>query len=49
MLPGFLDALTLRQLRLPQGQIDIGLAKAGDQAAAHVIARKGQVSALVRT
>jgi glycogen debranching enzyme len=49
MLPGFVDALTLRQLRLPQGQIDIALAKAGDQAAAHVIARNGQVSALVRT
>jgi glycogen debranching enzyme len=48
-LPAFLDSLTLRQLRLPQGQIDIGLAKAGDQVAAHLIARQGQVSALVRT
>jgi glycogen debranching enzyme len=48
-LPGFVDTLTLRQLWLPQGQIDIGLAKAGDQVAAHLIARKGEVSALVRT
>jgi glycogen debranching enzyme len=48
-LPGFVDTLTLRQLGLPQGQIDIGLARAGDQVAAHLIARKGKVSALIRT
>jgi glycogen debranching enzyme len=49
ILPEFLDSATLRGLRLPQGRIDVSLAKAGEHVAVHVIGREGDVLALVRT
>jgi glycogen debranching enzyme len=48
-LPGFLDSATLRQVRLPQGRIDVCVTRAGELATVHPVARSGEVMALVRT
>jgi glycogen debranching enzyme len=48
-LPDFIESATLRHIRLPQGQIDVALVKAGEHVAVHLVARVGNVSALVRT
>ena len=41
MLPDFVDDITLRQLTLGDGGIDVQLDRAGSQVAVHVLARRG--------
>jgi glycogen debranching enzyme len=48
-LPDFLDSVTLRQLRLPQGSLDVTLSRVKVEVAAHVISRTGHARALVRS
>ena len=49
LLPSFVDDLTLRQLSLGGGTIDVGVARAGAQVAVHLISRCGDVRALTRS
>ena len=45
-LPRFLDDITLRQLTLGHGGIDVHLDRAGAQVAVHVLARRGAIRAV---
>jgi glycogen debranching enzyme len=49
VLPDFVDDVTLRQLSLGAGSIDVLLARSNDEAAVHVLARRGGIRALTRS
>ena len=48
VLPDFVDDLTLRQLCLKAGRLDVRLARVASEVAVHVLARRGQLRALTR-
>ena len=48
MLPDFINDLTLRQLTLGDGRIDVRIHRADAVAAVHVLARAGATRALTR-
>jgi len=41
MLPEFLDEVTLRGIKLPQGRLDVFLRRAGDEVVVQVLDREG--------
>ena len=49
VMPSFLDAVTLRQLRTPHGSLDITLTGVKDEVAGHVIARTGTIRGILRS
>lgn len=49
VLPRFLDAVTLRDLQLGDGRLDITFRRAGDEVAMHVLRRSGGLQALLRS
>ena len=49
VMPSFLDAVTLRQLRTPRGSLDITLSGVKDAVAGHVIARTGRARGILRS
>jgi glycogen debranching enzyme len=48
VLPDFVEEMTLRQLSVREGRLDVRLARAGTEVAAHVISRSGRVRAVTR-
>jgi glycogen debranching enzyme len=48
ILPDFLDSVTLRNVSLPAGRLDVALSRRDAEVAAHVIARRGAAGILVR-
>jgi glycogen debranching enzyme len=49
VLPGFVEDVTLRQLALRSGRLDVRLARAGTGVAVAVLARTGRLRALTRS
>jgi glycogen debranching enzyme len=48
ILPGFIGDLTLRNLHLPQGEVDVVLTRVRTEVAAHVLRRAGRARVLTR-
>jgi hypothetical protein len=49
LLPDFVDDITLLQIRVPGGQLDIHLARARTEGAVHVMDRTGSVRTVTRS
>ena len=49
VLPDFVDDVTLRQLSLGTGTLDVRLARANAQVAVNVLARRGDIRAIIRS
>jgi glycogen debranching enzyme len=49
VLPDFVDEMVLRRIALPSGNLDVKLARAGNEVAIHVIRRQGAAHALMRS
>jgi hypothetical protein len=49
VVPDFLDSVTLRQLRVAGGDLDITLSRVKAEVAGHVIARNGGARAILRS
>jgi glycogen debranching enzyme len=49
VLPEFVDDIVLRQIALPNGQLDVRLARVGAEVAVHVIRRRGVARVLMRS